>query len=234
MTVTTATTAPAGSDAAAAAAAEGTAAATSTAAATATAAATSTATAATTAKEEPTKADPAKTAAVAAGPAADDMAASLDPFSLAAAGPAAEPVVLACEQILNLLPHRYPFALVDRVVAYEPGRLAVAIKNVSFNEPQFQGHFPGRPLMPGVLIVEAMAQVGGLIVTQMPDLPKGLFVFAGIDGVRFRRPVVPGDQLRITCELLSLKRKRFGKVRAQATVAGELVCSGELMFSLVD
>ena len=237
MTVTTATTAPAGSDAAAAAAAEGTAAATSTAAATA--AATSTATAATTAKEEPTKeeptkADPAKTAAVAAGPAADDMAASLDPFSLAAAGPAAEPVVLACEQILNLLPHRYPFALVDRVVAYEPGRLAVAIKNVSFNEPQFQGHFPGRPLMPGVLIVEAMAQVGGLIVTQMPDLPKGLFVFAGIDGVRFRRPVVPGDQLRITCELLSLKRKRFGKVRAQATVAGELVCSGELMFSLVD
>ena len=227
MTVTTATTAPAGSDAAAAAAAEGT------------AAATSTATAATTAKEEPTKeeptkADPAKTAAVAAGPAADDMAASLDPFSLAAAGPAAEPVVLACEQILNLLPHRYPFALVDRVVAYEPGRLAVAIKNVSFNEPQFQGHFPGRPLMPGVLIVEAMAQVGGLIVTQMPDLPKGLFVFAGIDGVRFRRPVVPGDQLRITCELLSLKRKRFGKVRGQATVAGELVCSGELLFSLVD
>ena len=166
MTVTTATTAPAGSDAAAAAAAEGTA------AATATAAATSTATAATIAKEEPTKADPAKTAAVAAGPAADDMAASLDPFSLAAAGPAAEPVVLACEQILNLLPHRYPFALVDRVVAYEPGRLAVAIKNVSFNEPQFQGHFPGRPLMPGVLIVEAMAQVGGLIVTQMPDLPR--------------------------------------------------------------
>ena len=98
----------------------------------------------------------------------------------------------------------------------------------------FQGHFPGRPLMPGVLIVEAMAQVGGLIVTQMPDLPQGLFVFAGIDGVRFRRPVVPGDQLRITCELLSLKRKRFGKVKAEATVDGQLVCSGELMFSLVD
>ena len=175
---------------------------------------------------------PTGSAATPADPAAP--VAAVDPFSLAAAGPAAEPVVLACEQILNLLPHRYPFALVDRVVAYEPGRLAVAIKNVSFNEPQFQGHFPGRPLMPGVLIVEAMAQVGGLIVTQMPDLPKGLFVFAGIDGVRFRRPVVPGDQLRITCELLSLKRKRFGKVRAQATVAGELVCSGELMFSLVD
>jgi 3-hydroxyacyl-[acyl-carrier-protein] dehydratase len=110
----------------------------------------------------------------------------------------------------------------------------VAIKNITFNEPQFQGHFPGRPLMPGVLIVEAMAQVGGLIVTQMPDLPKGLFVFAGIDGVRFRRPVVPGDQLVISCELLSLKRKRFGKVKAEAKVDGELVCAGELMFSLVD
>jgi 3-hydroxyacyl-[acyl-carrier-protein] dehydratase len=151
-----------------------------------------------------------------------------------ASPPAPEPVVLASEQILNLLPHRYPFALVDRVISFEPGRKAVAIKNVTLNEPQFQGHFPGRPLMPGVLIVEAMAQVGGLIVTQMPDLPKGLFVFAGIDGVRFRRPVVPGDQLRITCELLSLKRQRFGKVKAEATVDGQLVCSGELMFSLVD
>ena len=154
----------------------------------------------------------------------------------AQAAPVAGPsgAVLTCEQILGLLPHRYPFALVDRVIAYEPGKSAEAIKNVTFNEPQFQGHFPGRPLMPGVLIVEAMAQVGGLIVTQMPDLPKGLFVFAGIDGVRFRRPVVPGDQLRIRCELISIKRKRFGKVRAQVTVEGELVCSGELMFSLVD
>ena len=147
--------------------------------------------------------------------------------------PAGAPL-LTSEQILNLLPHRYPFALVDRVISFEPGRKAVAIKNVSINEPQFQGHFPGRPLMPGVLIVEAMAQVGGLIVTQMPDLPKGLFVFAGIDGVRFRRPVVPGDQLLITCELLCVKRKRFGKVRGAVTVDGECVCSGELMFSLVD
>ena len=143
-------------------------------------------------------------------------------------------VVLTSEQIAVLLPHRYPFALVDRVIAHESGVSATGIKNVTVNEPQFQGHFPGRPLMPGVLIVEAMAQVGGLIVTQMPDLPKGLFVFAGIDGVRFRRPVVPGDQLVIHCELLSLKRKRFGKVKAKATVEGDLVCSGELMFSLVD
>ena len=145
----------------------------------------------------------------------------------------AEPL-LNSEQIMGLLPHRYPFALVDRVVEHEPGVRAVAIKNITLNEPQFQGHFPDRPLMPGVLIVEAMAQVGGLIVKQMPDLPKGLFVFAGIDGVRFRRPVVPGDQLRITCELVSLKRQRFGKVKAEATVDGQLVCSGDLMFSMMD
>ena len=141
---------------------------------------------------------------------------------------------LVIEEILGLLPHRYPFALVDRVIEHIPGEKAVAIKNITINEPQFQGHFPERPLMPGVLIVESMAQVGGLIVTQMPDLPSGLFVFAGIDNVKFRRPVVPGDQLIITCQLLSIKRKRFGKVKGEAHVEGKLVCSGELMFSLVD
>ena len=140
---------------------------------------------------------------------------------------------LAIEEILGLLPHRCPFALVDRVIEHIPGEKAVAIKNITVNEPQFQGHFPERPLMPGVLIVESMAQVGGLIVTQMPDLPSGLFVFAGIDKVKFRRPVVPGDQLIITCQLLSIKRKRFGKVKGEAHVEGKLVCSGELMFSLV-
>ena len=141
---------------------------------------------------------------------------------------------LAIEEILGLLPHRYPFALVDRVIEHIPGEKAVAIKNITINEPQFQGHFPERPLMPGVLIVESMAQVGGLIVTQMPDLPSGLFVFAGIDKVKFRRPVIPGDQLIISCQLLSIKRKRFGKVKGEAHVEGKLVCSGELMFSLVD
>ena len=141
---------------------------------------------------------------------------------------------LSSEQILGLLPHRFPFALVDKVLEHVPGQKAVALKNVTINEPQFQGHFPERPLMPGVLIVESMAQVGGIIVTQMPDLPKGLFVFAGINNVKFRRPVVPGDQLIITCELLSIKRQRFGKVKGQAHVDGNLVCSGELMFSLVD
>ena len=141
---------------------------------------------------------------------------------------------LSSEEILGLLPHRFPFALVDRVIKHVPGQKAVALKNVTINEPQFQGHFPGRPLMPGVLIVESMAQVGGIIVTQMPDLTKGLFVFAGINNVKFRRPVVPGDQLIITCELLSIKRQRFGKVKGEAHVDGNLVCSGELMFSLVD
>ena len=141
---------------------------------------------------------------------------------------------LSSEEILGLLPHRFPFALIDRVIEHVPGQKAVALKNVTINEPQFQGHFPGRPLMPGVLIVESMAQVGGIIVTQMPDLPKGLFVFAGINNVKFRRPVVPGDQLVITCELLSIKRQRFGKVKGEAHVDGKLVCSGELMFSLVD
>ena len=141
---------------------------------------------------------------------------------------------LSSEEILGLLPHRFPFALVDRVIQQVPGKKAIALKNITINEPQFQGHFPARPLMPGVLIVEAMAQVGGIIVTQMPDLPKGLFVFAGINNVKFRRPVVPGDQLVITCNLLSIKRQRFGKVKGEAHVDGKLVCSGELMFSLVD
>ena len=141
---------------------------------------------------------------------------------------------LYIEDILGLLPHRYPFALVDRVIEHVPGKKAIAIKNITINEPHFQGHFPDRPLMPGVLIVESMAQVGGLIVTQMPDIPKGLFVFAGINNVKFRKPVVPGDQLVITCELISIKRKRFGKVLGEAHFDGKLVCSGDLMFSLVD
>jgi 3-hydroxyacyl-[acyl-carrier-protein] dehydratase len=143
--------------------------------------------------------------------------------------------VLTVEDIHRLLPHRYPFSLVDRVIRYVPGKLAVGIKNVTFNEPHFQGHFPGRPIMPGVLIVEAMAQVGGVVLTQMPEFPEnGLFMFAGIDKVRFRRPVVPGDQLIMTVELLSIKRRRFGKMQGRAVVDGQLAAEGELMFSLVD
>jgi 3-hydroxyacyl-[acyl-carrier-protein] dehydratase len=138
------------------------------------------------------------------------------------------------EEIQALLPHRYPFALVDRIIDFVPGKLAVGIKNITFNEPQFQGHFPGRPIMPGVLIVEAMAQVGGVVLTQMADVKDGLFMFAGIDKVRFRRPVVPGDQLVMTVELLSVKARRFGKMHGRAEVDGQLACEGELMFALVD
>ena len=137
------------------------------------------------------------------------------------------------EEIQELLPHRYPFLLVDRIIDYVPGKKAVGIENVSFNEPQFQGHFPGRSLMPGVLIIEAMAQVGGVVMTQMPDSQGGLFVFAGIDKVRFRRQVVPGDQLVMTVELLWVKQRRFGKMQGKAEVNGQLAAEGELMFSLI-
>ncbi|NET34746.1 MAG: 3-hydroxyacyl-ACP dehydratase FabZ [Cyanothece sp. SIO1E1] len=142
--------------------------------------------------------------------------------------------VFTVEEIQKLLPHRYPFALVDRVIDYVPGERATGIKNVTFNEPHFQGHFPGRPIMPGVLIVEAMAQVGGVVLMQMPGVDGKLCMFAGIDKVRFRRPVVPGDQLIMTVELLSIKRRRFGKMQARAEVDGQLVAEGELMFSIVD
>jgi 3-hydroxyacyl-[acyl-carrier-protein] dehydratase len=142
--------------------------------------------------------------------------------------------ILTAEEIHKLLPHRYPFALVDRILEYVPGKRAVGLKNVTFNEPYFQGHFPGRPMMPGVMIVEAMAQVGGIVLIQLPDLEGGLFVFAGIDKVRFRRPVVPGDQLIMTTELISIKRRRFGKMLSRAVVDGQRVAEGELLFSLVD
>ncbi|MDZ8259234.1 3-hydroxyacyl-ACP dehydratase FabZ [Nostoc sp. ChiQUE01b] len=137
------------------------------------------------------------------------------------------------EQIQKLLPHRYPFLLVDKIIDYVPGKKAVGVKNVTINEPHFQGHFPERPLMPGVLIVEAMAQVGGIVLTQMSSVEGGLFVFAGIDKVRFRRQVVPGDQLVMTVELLWVKQRRFGKMQGRAEVDGQLACEGELMFSLV-
>ncbi|MFH7025187.1 MAG: 3-hydroxyacyl-ACP dehydratase FabZ [Heteroscytonema crispum UTEX LB 1556] len=141
--------------------------------------------------------------------------------------------ILTVEEIQKLLPHRYPFALVDRIIDYVPGKRAVGIKNVTFNEPHFQGHFPGKPIMPGVLIVEAMAQVGGVVMTQLPEMEGGLFLFAGIDKVRFRRQVVPGDQLVMTVELLWVKQRRFGKMQGRAEVDGQLAAEGELMFSLV-
>lgn len=142
--------------------------------------------------------------------------------------------VLSVIEIQDLLPHRYPFLLVDRIIDYVPGERAVGLKNVTVNEPFFQGHFPGRPIMPGVLIVEAMAQVGGVILMQMGDLKGKLSMFAGIDKVRFRRPVTPGDQLILTAELICVKQQRFGKMQGKAEVNGQLACEGEMMFSLVD
>ncbi|NCJ07246.1 3-hydroxyacyl-ACP dehydratase FabZ [Synechococcales cyanobacterium C] len=144
------------------------------------------------------------------------------------------PSMLTIEDIQKLLPHRYPFLLIDRIVENVPGERAVGIKNVTFNEPFFQGHFPGRPIMPGVLIVEALAQVGGVMLLQLDDMRDKLTLFAGIDKVRFRRPVVPGDQLILRVELLCIKQRRFGKMHGRAEVDGQLVSEGELMFSLVD
>ncbi len=137
-------------------------------------------------------------------------------------------------EIQDLLPHRYPFALVDRILDYVPAKKAVGLKNVTINEPFFPGHIPKRPIMPGVLIVESMAQVGGVVLTLLPGMKGKFFAFAGIDGVRFRRPVVPGDQLIMTVELISLKMNRIAKMRGKAMVDDQLVCEGEMLFSLID
>ncbi|MGB3512082.1 MAG: 3-hydroxyacyl-ACP dehydratase FabZ [Microcoleaceae cyanobacterium] len=141
---------------------------------------------------------------------------------------------MTIDEIHKLLPHRYPFALVDRIIEYIPGERAVGIKGVTFNEPHFQGHFPGRPIMPGVLIVEAMAQVSGVLLTQLPNVKEGLFVFAGIDKARFRRPVIPGDQLILTAELISFRGGKFGKTRARAEVDGQKAAEGELSFFMME
>jgi 3-hydroxyacyl-[acyl-carrier-protein] dehydratase len=138
------------------------------------------------------------------------------------------------EEIRQLLPHRYPFALVDRIIDYVPSQKAVGLKNVTINEPFFPGHIPNRPLMPGVLIVESMAQVGGVILTQLPGMKGKFFAFAGIDKTRFRRPVVPGDQLIMTVELLSFKMNKIAKMQGEARVDGQLVAQGEMMFSIFD
>lgn len=138
------------------------------------------------------------------------------------------------QEIRDLLPHRYPFALVDRIIDFQAGKRAVGLKNVTINEPFFPGHIPDRPIMPGVLIVESMAQVGGVVLTQLPGMRGKFFAFAGIDGVRFRRPVEPGDQLIMTVELVSFKLQRIAKMRGEAKVDGQLVCGGEMMFSLID
>ncbi|NJN72575.1 MAG: 3-hydroxyacyl-ACP dehydratase FabZ [Limnothrix sp. RL_2_0] len=144
------------------------------------------------------------------------------------------PQPIPVEDIQKLLPHRYPFSLVDRILEYIPGEKAVGLKNITFNEPHFQGHIPNHPIMPGVLMVEAMAQVGGFILTQMPGMENSFFAFAGIDNVRFRRPVVPGDQLIMTVELITVKRQRIAKMKGNGLVDGKMAVEGEMLFSRLD
>jgi 3-hydroxyacyl-[acyl-carrier-protein] dehydratase len=137
------------------------------------------------------------------------------------------------QEIMGVLPHRYPFLLIDRIVEFEPTKRLVAIKNVTFNEEFFQGHFPGHPIMPGVLQVEAMAQAGGIIImSETPDRESKLVVFTGIERAKFRRPVVPGDQLRIEVTVLSF-RPRAGRIEGRATVDGKLVCEAILTCQVV-
>jgi 3-hydroxyacyl-[acyl-carrier-protein] dehydratase len=142
--------------------------------------------------------------------------------------------VISVEGIMKRLPHRFPFLLVDRVTEIHPGRSIVALKNVSANEPFFQGHFPDRKIMPGVLIVEAIAQAGGILLFHsIPDPERKFVVLSKISNARFRKPVVPGDQLILEAEILKLK-SRFCHLRGRATVDGEVAAEGELVAGLLD
>jgi len=139
--------------------------------------------------------------------------------------------VLQSQEIQEIIPHRYPFLMVDRIIELEEGKRAVGIKNVSSNEPFFQGHFPGHPIMPGVLIMEALAQVGAVVILKMPEYAGHLALFAGLDDVKFKRQVIPGDQLRLEVELIKF-RKTFGVAQGKAYVGETLVAEGTLKFFL--
>jgi 3-hydroxyacyl-[acyl-carrier-protein] dehydratase len=140
------------------------------------------------------------------------------------------PLPLKLEEIQRILPHRYPFLLVDRIIALEPGKRIVGLKNVTINESFFQGHFPGRPIMPGVLIIESLAQVGGILA--MLATPENMgnpsIYLMGLDKVRFRQPVVPGDQLRLEVETLR-SGKKYWKMQGRAYVNDTLVMEGEMI-----
>lgn len=135
--------------------------------------------------------------------------------------------------IQKILPHRYPFLLVDKIIEIEEGKRAVGLKNVTINEPFFQGHFPGQPIMPGVLIIEAMAQVGAVAMLSTEEYRDKLAVFTGIDKMRIRKQVVPGDTLIMESELIAIKHG-IGKAKVSAKVEGKVVASGELMFALIN
>ena len=137
--------------------------------------------------------------------------------------------MLSISEIMKILPHRYPMLLVDRILEIEPGKRVVGLKNVSANEQFFQGHFPGAPVMPGVLIVEAMAQCCAVLaLREIDDRERKLFLFGGIDKARFRRPVVPGDQLRLECTILQ-RRSNTIRMRGVATVDGVVVAEAEMI-----
>ena len=139
--------------------------------------------------------------------------------------------MLNIEDILKFLPHRYPFLLVDRVLSLEKGKSIVALKNVTYNEEFFQGHFPDIRIMPGVLIVEAMAQAGGILLYHsIPNPDKKFVLFSKIDNMKFRKPVVPGDQLRLECELIKFKG-RFFWLHGKACVEGEVAVEGDMLAS---
>jgi len=135
--------------------------------------------------------------------------------------------------IQNIIPHRYPFLLVDKIIEMEPGKKAVGIKNVTINEPFFEGHFPGNPIMPGVLQIEALAQVGAVAVLSLEEFKGKLALFTGLDNVKFRRQVVPGDTLRLEVEMVNFRRG-IGKGEAVAYVDDEVACKATIKFAVVD
>ncbi|ASS89486.1 MAG: 3-hydroxyacyl-[acyl-carrier-protein] dehydratase FabZ [Bacillaceae bacterium] len=139
--------------------------------------------------------------------------------------------MLDIQQIKEIIPHRYPFLLVDRVVELEEGKRAVGIKNVTINEPFFNGHYPDYPVMPGVLIVEALAQVGGVAMMKKEEYKGKLPLFAGIDKCRFKRQVRPGDQLKLEVEMIA-QRGPIGKAKGIAKVDDEIACEAELTFAV--
>lgn len=139
---------------------------------------------------------------------------------------------LDIRQIMQILPHRYPILLIDRILELEPGKRALGYKNVTNNEPVFCGHFPGNPLLPGVYMIEALAQLGGATVLEPGEFSRKTPYLAGIDRVKFRRPVIPGDCLMMETTLLRV-RKNIGWISAIAKVGDQLACSGELVFTIV-